>query len=75
MNLQNQNQRLQINLNLSQELYKTIDNLSQQIQGDHADVFLKALALLEIAVEAKQQGKHLWIVDDHENLETEISGI
>ncbi|AUT02385.1 DNA-binding protein [Nostoc sp. CENA543] len=70
-----QNQRLQINLNLSLELYKTIDNLSQQIHGDHADVFLKALALLEIAVEAKQQGKHLWIVDDNQNLDTEISGI
>jgi hypothetical protein len=42
---------------------------------DNAEVLLKAIALLEIAVEAQQKGKHLWIVDDNQNLETEIVGI
>lgn len=70
-----QNERIQINLDLSAELYAAINNLAQQIQGDNAEVLLKAIALLEVAVEAKQQDKHLWIVDAQHNLETEIVGI
>jgi hypothetical protein len=75
MTSQNKNQRIQINLDLSLELYETISNLAQQMDEDNAEVLLKAIALLEIAVEAKQKGKHLWIVDDNQNLETEIVGI
>lgn len=75
MNSQNKEQRIQINLDLSPELYKTINNLAQQMNGDNAEVLLKAIALLEIAVEAKHEGKHLWIADDNHNLETEIVDI
>ncbi|WP_414577277.1 DNA-binding protein [Anabaena sp. CCY 9402-a] len=75
MTTQNRPQRIQINLDLSPELYETINNLVQQINGDNTEVFLKAIALLEVAVEAKLKGKHLWITDDQQNLETEIIGI
>ncbi|MEA5502795.1 DNA-binding protein [Halotia wernerae UHCC 0503] len=68
-------QRIQINLDLSLEFYETLNNLAQKINGDNTEVLLKAIALMEVAVEAKQQGKHLWIADDHQNLETEIVGI
>ncbi|MBH8554018.1 DNA-binding protein [Nostocaceae cyanobacterium CENA357] len=68
-------QRIQINLDLSLELYETLNNLAQKINGDNAEVLLKAIALMEIAVEAKYQGKHLWIADDQQNLETEVVGI
>ncbi|UKO99740.1 DNA-binding protein [Nostoc sp. UHCC 0870] len=75
MNAQNNPQRVQINLDLSPELYETINNLVQQMNGDNTEVLLKAIALLEVAVEAKLKGKHLWITDDKYNLETEIIGI
>lgn len=75
MTSQNKNQRIQINLDLSPELSETINHLVQQINGDNAEVLLKAIALLEIALEAKHKGKHLWIADDNQNLETEIVGI
>ncbi|MEA5565313.1 DNA-binding protein [Anabaena sp. UHCC 0399] len=75
MTTQNRPQRIQINLDLSPELYETINNLVQQINGDNTEVFLKAIALLEVVVEAKLKGKHLWITDDKQNLETEIIGI
>jgi hypothetical protein len=75
MTTQNTPPRVQINLDLSPELYETINNLVQQINGDNTEVFLKAIALLEIAVEAKLKGKHLWITDEEQNLETEIIGI
>ncbi len=68
-------QRIQINLDLSLELYETLNNLAQKINGDNAEVLLKAIALMEVVLEAKHQGKHLWIVDEHQNLETEIVGI
>ncbi len=69
------NQRIQINLDLSTELYETLSNLSQKLNGDNAEVLLKAIALMEVAVEAKEKGKHLWIADENKNLETEIVGI
>ncbi|BAY73880.1 hypothetical protein NIES25_02880 [Nostoc linckia NIES-25] len=69
------NERIQINLDLSPEIYETISNLAQQINRDHAEVLLKALSLLEVTVEAKQRGKHIWIVDENQNLETEITDI
>ncbi|MEH1831043.1 MAG: DNA-binding protein [Nostoc sp.] len=75
MTAQGKNQRIKINLDLSPEVYETLNNLAQQINGDNAEVLLKAIALLEIAVEAKQKGKHIWIADDDQNLETEITGI
>ncbi|MEH1837711.1 MAG: hypothetical protein V7L20_02845 [Nostoc sp.] len=34
-----------------------------------------AYALLEVAVEAKQKGRHIWVADNNQNLETEIIGI
>lgn len=69
------NQRIQISLDLSPELYQTLNNLTQHINGDNAEVLIKAIALLEVAVDAKQKGKHIWITDDNQNLETEIVGI
>jgi hypothetical protein len=75
MNTEHEPQRIQFHLDLSLELYETINNLAQQINGDYAEVLLKAIALLELAIEAKQQDKHLWIVDNQHNLETEIVGI
>ncbi|MCF2150291.1 DNA-binding protein [Desmonostoc muscorum LEGE 12446] len=75
MIIEGKNQRIQINLDLSPELYEAISNLAQHIHGDNAEVLLKAIALLEVAVEAKQKGKHIWIVDENQNLETEVIGI
>ncbi|MBG1267090.1 DNA-binding protein [Nostoc sp. WHI] len=75
MTAQGKAQRIQINLDLSSEIYETLNNLAQQINGDNAEVLLKAIALMEVAVEAKQKGKHIWITDENQNLETEVVGI
>jgi predicted transcriptional regulator len=72
---QGKTQRIQINLDLSPELYETLNHLAQQMNEENAEVLLKAIALLEIAVEAKQEGKHIWIADENQNIETEIVGI
>lgn len=75
MTAQGKTQRIQINLDLSLELYQTLNNLAQQTNGDNTEVLLKAIALMEVAVEAKQKGKHIWIADENQNLETEVVGI
>ncbi|BAY37323.1 hypothetical protein NIES2111_16600 [Nostoc sp. NIES-2111] len=71
----NQLEKIQINLELSPELYAVINNLKQQTNGDTAEVLLKGITLLAVAIEAKQQGKQVWITDNKQNLETEIVGI
>jgi hypothetical protein len=71
----NQAERVQITLELSPELYETINKLKQQMDIDAAEVFLKGITLLEVAMEAKQQGKQIWITDEQQNLETKIVGI
>ncbi len=68
MTAQGKNQRVQINLDLSSELYETLSNLAQQINGDNAEVLLKAMP-----IEAKEKGKYIWIADDNQNLETDLS--
>jgi hypothetical protein len=75
MTVQGKNQRVQISLDLSPELYETLNNVAQQLDGDMAEVLLKGIVLMQVAVEAKQNGKHLWITDENKTLETEIVGI
>ncbi len=75
MALQEKNKRVQISLDISQELYETLSKLAQNINGDNAEVLLKAITLMEVAVEAQQKGKCLWITDEYKNLESKIIGI
>ncbi len=75
MTVQGENQRVQISMDLSPELYETLKNVAQQLNGDTAEVLLKGIVLMQVAAEAKQKGKHLWITDENKNLETEIVGI
>ena len=70
-----QNKRVQFILDISPEMYQTLNDLTVTTKEDNATILLKALALMEVAVEAKQQGKHLWIADENNNLESEIIGI
>ncbi|MEH2234877.1 hypothetical protein [Nostoc sp.] len=50
MTAQENNKRIQTNLDLSPELYETLNNLAQSINGDNAELLLKASALMEVGV-------------------------
>jgi hypothetical protein len=52
-----------------------LNYLAQKINGGTSDVLLNAIALMEIAVEAEELGKTLWIVDRDEKLDTKIVGL
>jgi hypothetical protein len=75
MKLSNNSDRVQINLDISPELYQTVQNVAKQINGDTAEVLLKGVMLMQVAATAKQEGKHIWIADENNQLETEIIGI
>lgn len=51
------------------------NQLARDIGGSRADVLRRALALLTIAVRARQEGKGLAIIDQEGNVDTEITGI
>jgi hypothetical protein len=72
MSLQRKNQRVQMSLDLSPELYENLKNVVQQFGGDTAEVLLQGIVLMQLVVEVKEKGKHLWITDDNKNLETEL---
>lgn len=50
-----------------------LNELARDIGGSREDVFRIALALLTVAVKAKQDGKKLAIIDDKGNIDTETT--
>jgi hypothetical protein len=75
MTVEAQGQRVQLSLDVSPELYQTLNSLAQQLHGDTADVLVKAISLLKVAVEAEKEGKKIWIANQNQELDTEIVGI
>ncbi len=73
-------EKIQISLDVSPGLYQTLESLAQKINGDKGDkavanVLLKAITLMEVAVKAESEGKSIWIADKDEKLDTKIVGI
>jgi Ribbon-helix-helix protein, copG family len=67
--------KVRLNLQLSQELNKTLDEISESTGSNRTDVIRQALALMKVAHEAKRKGKHLGLVSDADKLDTEIVGL
>ncbi|MFE1746807.1 DNA-binding protein [Coleofasciculus sp. H7-2] len=73
-------EKIQLSLDVSTELYQTLETLAQKISGNKKDkavanVLLKAITLMEIAVKAEEESKSIWIADKDEKLDTKIVGI
>lgn len=65
---------IRLSLDVSPRLLQALEQLSTDTHGTKSDVIRKAIALMEIAVDAKRHGKKFGITDgDH--LTTEIVGI
>jgi metal-responsive CopG/Arc/MetJ family transcriptional regulator len=67
--------KVRLNLQLSQELNKTLDEITESTGGNRTDVIRQALALMKVAHDAKLKGKHLGLVSDADKLDTEIVGL
>ncbi len=68
-------ERVRLSLEVSPELNDKLDELSDKIHGSKSDVLRRAVALMDIAVRARDAGHKLGIAEQNQPLLTEIIGI
>ena len=66
---------VRLSLELSPQLNDTLEKLAERIQGSKSDVLRKAIAIMELAVRAKEEGKKFGIAERDQTLSTEIIGV
>ena len=66
---------IRLSLDVSPELYETLNSLAAKLHSTKSDVLRKAVALLEVAVRAKEERKKFGVAAPDQTLETEIVGI
>jgi predicted transcriptional regulator len=64
-----------LSLDISPELNDLLEQLATRTGGTKSDVLRKAISLMEVAVEAKRQGKKFGIAERDQQLTTEIIGL
>ncbi|MGL5065171.1 MAG: DNA-binding protein [Microcoleus sp.] len=67
--------KVRLNFVVSSEINNTLEELANKTGGTKTEVFRRAIALMEVIVDAKEQGKKIGITDKDRNLVTEIIGI
>lgn len=67
--------KVRLSLDISPELNSLLEQLAADIGGTKSEVLRKAIALMQVAVEAKKQGKKFGIAEKDQPLATEIIGI
>jgi predicted transcriptional regulator len=66
---------VRLSLELSPQLNDTLETLAERTHGTKSDVLRKAIALMEVAVRAKEEGKKFGIAERDQPLSTEVVGI
>lgn len=68
--------KVRLSLDVSPELNRTLESLADQTGASKSEILRKAIALMEVAVEAKRRGKRLGLADKDESvITTEIIGL
>lgn len=73
--INNQKVKVRLNFVVSPEINQTLEELAQKTGGTKTEVFRRAIALMELIVDAKQQGKKVGITHKDQSLDTEIISI
>lgn len=71
----NQKGKIRLSLDISPELNSELEELACKILGTKSDVLRKAIALMIVAVEAKEKGQKFGIAHKGTALQTEIIGL
>jgi len=66
---------IRFSLIVSSELNELLEDLARAGQTTKSDVLRRAIALFDIAIEARRKNKRLGIFDQDNNLEIEIVGL
>lgn len=67
--------RVRLSLDVSPELNETLERLATSMHGTKSEVLRKAIALMDVAVRAKQDGQRIGIAGPNQQLTSEIIGI
>jgi predicted transcriptional regulator len=68
-------EKVRLSLDISPELNALLEQLAIRTGGTKSDVLRKAISLMEVAVEAKRQGKKFGVAERDQQLATEIIGL
>lgn len=68
-------EKVRLSLDISPELNTLLEQLANTTGGTKSEVLRKAISLMEVAVEAKRQGKKFGIAERDQQLSTEIIGL
>ena len=68
-------EKVRLSLDVSPELNQVLEELATKIHGTKSDVLRKAIALMDVAVQAKEKHQKLGIMDENQQLVTEIVGL
>ena len=66
---------IRLSLDVSPGLNDLLERLAGETHSTKSEVLRKAIALMEVAVEAAEKGQKLGILDKDRNVTTEIVGI
>lgn len=66
---------VKMSLHLSPETYSMLEKLSEDNHLTKSDLLRKSIALMEVALKSKEKGKHLVIMNDKGEKESEIIGL
>lgn len=77
MNIQKERSRgtVKMSLHLSLDTNDTLEQLSSENHMTKSELLRKALALMEVALNNKEKGNHLIIVDKNDKKISEILGL
>lgn len=73
--MKQESSKIRLSLDVSPELNETITQLAKKSGGSKSDILRKAIALMEVAVDAKARGEKVALVDKDQAVSREIVGI
>lgn len=66
---------VRLSLEVSPQLNAKLEELAEKLHGSKSDVLRRAVALMDVAVQAKEEGKKFGVANKDQELATEIVGI
>lgn len=69
------NKAIRLSLEVSPQMNEKLEELADKMGGTKSDVLRKAVALIEVAVRAKEEGKKFGVAGPDQTLATEIVGL
>lgn len=68
-------EKVRLSLDVSPQLNKVLEDLAKRTGRSKSDVLRQAIALIQVASNAKREGKKIGIAEESDQLSTEIVGL